>query len=435
MRMFSQHLATFLIAAVLLTLTLRGADLDTLCTDQKVFLMSDADFVQTYARALGFRWTSNKRDSARAFPQKTKISFQGLPVVEAIVKFEHQQVSEITLSFYNRGDVGPIRRYKFDALVQSGVDKMSKLTETKPKRRRRSGATKKNTYYWSKEKLLYRLESNSGRSRIKGKKVYRAEYVRLRVTQSDPAAKIGYLEKVSGVKTLGALKDRVRRTEEGDVYIDNIPMVDQGPKGYCACATTARVLQYYGRKIDQHEVAQIAKTGDSGGTSSEALLKALKRIQARLRISVKVEEEFDYRSFKRLIKNYNSMARRMKEPKIEFPKTDVISIAGMYNEMNPEVLIATRTKRKSGVRSFERLICRSTDMGVPVIWTVMLGLIKERGRVLQMGGGHMRLIIGYNKKVGEILYSDSWGRGHELKRMAQKEAYAITTGLYILKPR
>jgi hypothetical protein len=46
----------------------------------------------------------------------------------------------------------------------------------------------------------------------------------------------------------------------------------------------------------------------------------------------------------------------------------------------------------------------------------------------------MRLIIGYNDKTGEILYSDSWGAGHELKRMPLAQAVSMTTGLTTLEP-
>jgi len=47
----------------------------------------------------------------------------------------------------------------------------------------------------------------------------------------------------------------------------------------------------------------------------------------------------------------------------------------------------------------------------------------------------MRLIIGYNARSSEILYSDSWGAGHEIKRMSLRDAYAITTGLLSIEPR
>ena len=52
----------------------------------------------------------------------------------------------------------------------------------------------------------------------------------------------------------------------------------------------------------------------------------------------------------------------------------------------------------------------------------------------QTFGGHMRLIIGYNAKTKEILYSDSWGAGHELKRMPEDWAFAITHDAFYLKP-
>ena len=46
----------------------------------------------------------------------------------------------------------------------------------------------------------------------------------------------------------------------GDVFVDNVPMVDQGQKGYCAAASAERVLRYYGVEIDEHQVAEAAGT-------------------------------------------------------------------------------------------------------------------------------------------------------------------------------
>ena len=47
----------------------------------------------------------------------------------------------------------------------------------------------------------------------------------------------------------------------------------------------------------------------------------------------------------------------------------------------------------------------------------------------------MRMIIGYNAKTHEILYSDTWGEAHALKRMKEENAWAMTKGLVVLKPR
>ena len=46
----------------------------------------------------------------------------------------------------------------------------------------------------------------------------------------------------------------------------------------------------------------------------------------------------------------------------------------------------------------------------------------------------MRLIIGYNNKTNELIYSDSWGARHAMKRMPSDNAFAMTTGLYYMEP-
>ena len=46
----------------------------------------------------------------------------------------------------------------------------------------------------------------------------------------------------------------------------------------------------------------------------------------------------------------------------------------------------------------------------------------------------MRLIIGYNEKNDEIIYTDSWGAGHEYKRMKTTDAYSVSMNLITIKP-
>ena len=82
---------------------------------------------------------------------------------------------------------------------------------------------------------------------------------------------------------------------------------------------------------------------------------------------------------------------------------------------------------------FQHDISSHVDAGFPLIWSVILGMVPEKG-IPQTAGGHMRLIIGYNEKTQEILYTDSWGAGHELKRMPLASAWTITTGLNVIEP-
>ncbi len=60
-------------------------------------------------------------------------------------------------------------------------------------------------------------------------------------------------------------------------------------------------------------------------------------------------------------------------------------------------------------------------------------MFKEPG-LPQTGGGHMRLIIGYNDKKDEIIYTDSWGKGHGKKRMLASNAFCMTNVILALPP-
>ena len=44
------------------------------------------------------------------------------------------------------------------------------------------------------------------------------------------------------------------------------------------------------------------------------------------------------------------------------------------------------------------------------------------------------MVTGYNDSTGEIIFSDSWGAGHEKKRMRMSDAHKATRGLFVLKP-
>ena len=86
------------------------------------------------------------------------------------------------------------------------------------------------------------------------------------------------------IKDREALQNSVTVSQQGHVYVANIPMIDQGKKGYCAAATLARVLQYYGYAVDQHALAELAETegqaseGARGGTHRRNIIRAMQRV-------------------------------------------------------------------------------------------------------------------------------------------------------------
>ena len=97
------------------------------------------------------------------------------------------------------------------------------------------------------------------------------------------------------------------------------------------------------------------------------------------------------------------------------------------------------------IRGWVRLILESVifSLGVAgyaltgreVFASVVLGLVEEETALPQTVGGHMRLVIGYNPRREQILYTDTWGAGHELKRMSVEDAVTMTTAMYTIWPR
>jgi hypothetical protein len=176
------------------------------------------------------------------------------------------------------------------------------------------------------------------------------------------------------------LAARVVRAANGDVWLRDIPMVDQGQKGYCAVATAERILRYYGVEVDSHDLAEAAGTGKGGGTTWDGLCAAVERIAQR-----------NQRGF-----------------------------------------------RVAGGPLSARGVSRHIDRGIPLIWGLFVTpamedvakqrlaarqdadpkqwarRLKDEGRETRRlkpdrAGGHMRLVVGYNQDTGEIAYSDSWG--------------------------
>ena len=135
---------------------------------------------------------------------------------------------------------------------------------------------------------------------------------------------------------------------------------------------------------------------------------------------------------KEFIAEYNRTAKKDKKPPLP-DQGHMIDVGAMYRDMDIDVLREVRTKNKSDLHRFQRSVQAHIDQGVPLLWTVMLGKVPETG-IPQNAGGHMRLIIGYNTAKDLILYSDSWGPGHERKIMSASDAWTMTTGAMSIEP-
>ncbi len=209
-------------------------------------------------------------------------------------------------------------------------------------------------------------------------------------------------------------------------------MVDQGEKGYCVVASVERIMRYYGAPVDQHELAQIANTDAALGTSTGAMLSSLRRLTGRLGIKVRSLHQWNARDFLKLVDDYNRATKRGKLAP-ELPLPYATNADAFFSQVKPDIYKEVRMKSAADFGRFQRDIQRSIDQGIPLLWSVRLGIVRE-SNTPQRIGGHMRIIVGYNQTTNEVLYSDSWGQGHEEKRMAMDDAWTITDGLSSLQP-
>ena len=408
------------------------AAFDPLLATPELWTLKQDDF-QKATPTLPFQWTSTARDSARA--ARKGMTLFGLPVVEAIARFDAEKLASFTTNIYARGDAGDLTKERFDTLVRDSVAAITKATKVKFTDRGKdpASAVKAEGLVWKTPAALYTLEYSFTKEMKSRDIPFRAEFVRLHITPP-PKASAGLIAAVSSAAPIrfDAASHIERDAASGDTFIKDVPMVDQGQKGYCVVASTERVMRYYGRTVDSNELAKIANSSSGGGTSYNAMIGALKDIDSRLKIRVRELEKLEVKQILELIKDYNRSAKREGASPIPDPG-NMIDVGAIYGAMKGDVLRTARTKNKSELSHFQRNVNENIEKGVPLLWTVQLGVLEDKD-IPQSGGGHMRLIIGYNTKTGEILYSDSWGAGHELKRMPAADAWTITTGLAKIEP-
>lgn len=370
------------------------------------------------AGPLGFRWNSAEHDSARGAGKG--LTLAGLPVVEVLVRFSGGKVSGLTAVIYARGDAGEMTRPEFDALVKRSVDTLSTLTGVRPQVQGKDAhnAVKADGVLWQTPQTNWLLEYAMARTPTPKGLVYQPNFVRLEMSPFHRTA----LSTVSYLRM--DPKTHVKRVPAGDVWIDGIPMVDQGEKGYCVVATAERVLRYYGIRVDQNELAQLAGSDSRRGTSLTAAIEGLRQAEGRLHFHIRMVDEPDIKGFEALVADYNRRISKYGKGLQVPPLQGAIDPYQILGGMRVEVLREAKLNQKGAFTRFQRLVATSVDAGHPLVWGVVLGLAKEEG-LNQSVGGHVRLIVGYNAAKNELLYSDSWGAGHELKRMSMEDAWLM----------
>ncbi len=234
------------------------------------------------------------------------------------------------------------------------------------------------------------------------------EYLRLVIMPAEDADNGGRPARINTSLLKQQLLEKVERRPNGDVLIHDLPMVNQGNKGYCGPATFERILRHVGNPVDMYVLAMAAGTEFGGGTAVHRLF----------------------------------------------------AVAGE---------IAQRSGRETGSCRLElKPMSKLLDQGVPMVWTMFIHdplekETRERSRRRQQNlvtaedaekwnreeleplrkvgvprvpalNGHFRMIVGYNAATREIATSDSWGNRAETWIMIEEAEAMNQAPLCYLAP-
>ncbi len=226
------------------------------------------------------------------------------------------------------------------------------------------------------------------------------EYTSLLIVSKENADLAGKVHFVKDSDLKKIVSQNVETKENGDTIINNIPMVNQGPKGYCAPATFERAMRYMLVPADMYLLATAA-TNPGGGTRTDLLADSCKRIvrsKARRIKDLNLEKGLKIRSIKKYIDKGVPILWQMRS-------------LDQYNK-----IANARSKQRIKVTDYSKW-ATDIDQEAQEVAPSM-----ENNKT----NHHICMIIGYNEKTNELAVSDSWGPRYELRWIHIDIAKAVT---------
>lgn len=363
--------------------------------------------VEPVAERLKLRRESltSTQSSYRAYPNEDYRVLGARPYSVALYADEGK-ISGLSMVFANKGDLFGAKgggELHFDSntppaeaakIVKTAMDKdLAAIAETLttklgPAKKSRFGEGKvgrMNMQRWDWRDHAFLLAEAEG------------EYVGLQIVPAAFADAGGKSTRVPDTVIRARAGKNVLKSPNGDVVIQEIPMVDQGPKGYCVPATAERAMRYLGVAADMYILANAGETGYGGGTSVSKLLEGAGRhIKAKGRSFDTWQGEMSVRDLARHIDK-------------GIPVIWALFSTKEFNETANK-----RTQDRKTIANWDSWKARLAEE------------TKDNKLFADRETGHVVLIIGYNKETGEIAFSDSWGERYKERWITVKEADLIS---------
>lgn len=340
--------------------------------------------------------------------------FGAMPYSVALYSGEDGFATSISIVYANKGDFGSTAGFAQDhfkggttAAPSSLAEAMAKDDETVAKsltgvlgapkiERYGEGKTRRKVSRWDWDGFSFLLSNVDG------------EYVGLSIVATEVANLGGKTSLTRDSDVKKRLLDSLVIAPNGDYYLSEIPMVDQGPKGYCVPATFERTMRTMGLDADMYLLAMVGQSQAGGGTSVELLVENLRhQVFAKgRRIKDEPLKQLRIRDVKRYIDAGIPVMWRM----CSMPE---------YNEAADK-----DTAERQGVTDWksygEKLVAENA------------ALVKSEKPESRH---HICMIIGYNETSQEFAVSDSWGARFERRWVPVSVAnWASNGGILMILP-
>ncbi len=366
------------------------------------------------------------RDKTQLRIAKPAIKIGEMSLGEMLVHWKEGVPQSMTVMMYNKGDNGAIDKDEFEKRLDRVREGLTALTGVQPREyraTRKEAVVKVNgwSWIWDKGRLPWEPIRRGRAGNLK------REFIRLKAGPTEASIARG---DASSRARKADIKQHVRKRKTGGHpgHSHGRPGAEGLLRGgdrrpdFCLLrnglrgpARTCFPGQFLRGRRNQH--------GGNGGEPE--------KIGARFQIRIKVLDSLtDTRDFRNLLKAYNRAASKLKKEKVE----SEYDWSGFWDNADGEVLKLARAGSPSQMDKWLNAIRPYITAGIPVLWSVQLGIVPEPLRLSQTRGGHLRLIIGFDEEKKTLIFSDSWGAAHTEKEMPLADAIAITTGRQVMQP-
>lgn len=232
------------------------------------------------------------------------------------------------------------------------------------------------------------------------------EYVGLEIISTEQAELGGRAQRVASADAKKRLDKSVKRNDRGDVWIDTIPMVDQGPKGYCGPATFERAMRHVDVDADMYLLAMVGQSRAGGGTILPVLVDSIKS------------------------QVYNK-GRRIRQMELRD-----IKVRGLKRYIDNGIPLLWQM---TSTDSYNKVADANTKARTEAPDAYLEAMVKVREKFADMPKAHSHyhlcMIIGYNEETQEVAVSDSWGESYAVRWVPVEVAnWAHRENVVVIQP-